>query len=167
MSAAYKTGKQTTELLFVLDDDVMRNWAERVVRERGYACDAATNAADARELLTRDSYKLVLLDVDVPDEPCLELLSHIRGEHPNSAVVIIGEENPWLATVAGERGALDYMVKPVGSRELLVRIATAMRRRPSPRTRPPSRTSPRHVGSSRQRTPSPRSPTTVSPGELV
>jgi DNA-binding response OmpR family regulator len=146
-----------TELLIVLDDDVLRSWVERVVRERGYSCDAATNAADARELLAQDSYKLVLLDVDAPDEPCIVLLSHIHSDHPNAAVVVIGEDDPRLATIAVEHGALDYIVKPVGSGELLVRVANAVRRRPPARIGSRSRTSPRRAGSSRQRTPPSRS----------
>ena len=156
-----------TDLLIVDDDDALRCWAERVVRERGYSCDAATNAVDARELLTHDSYKLVLLGANVPDEPCIELLSHIRGEHPNSTVVVIGEHDPRLAIVAVEHGALDYMVKPVGSQELLVKVANAMRRRPDARIGSLSRTSRRRARSSRQRTISPRSSTTASTGGFV
>lgn len=122
-----------TDLLIVDDDDAVRSRTEWIVRERGYACDAATNAADARELLTQDSYGLVLLDINMPDEPCIELLSHIRDDHPNAAVVVIGEDDPQLATTAVERGALDYMVKPVGSGELLVNVANALYRRPRER----------------------------------
>jgi DNA-binding NtrC family response regulator len=115
-----------TELLIVNDDDALRCWTERVVRERGYDCDAATNADDARELLAHDSYELVLLDIDMPDEPGTELLSHIRREHPDAAVVVIGENDPNLATTAIDLGAFDYMVKPVRSRRLLTNVANAL-----------------------------------------
>jgi putative two-component system response regulator len=119
-----------TELLIVDDDDALRHWAERVVRERGYACDAAANAADARELMRRENYELVLLDVNMPGESGVELLSHIRSDHPNAAVVMItGEDDPRLAMTAIELGAFGYAVKPVGAGELLINVANALHRR--------------------------------------
>jgi DNA-binding NtrC family response regulator len=141
-----------TELLIVDDDDALRCWTERVLRERGYDCDAATNADDARELLIRDSYELVLLDIDMPDEPGIELLSHIRREHPHAAVVVIGEDDPNLATTAIGLGAFDYMVKPVRSMKLLANVANALPRRPPTRPSSPVRASSRRVGSWRWRT---------------
>jgi putative two-component system response regulator len=119
-----------TELLIVDDDDALRVWGERVVRERGYACDAAANASDARGLLVEDSYELVLLDVNMPGESGIELLSHIRSDHPDTAVVMVtGEDDTRLATNAIELGAFGYMVKPVGAGELLINVANALHRR--------------------------------------
>ena len=119
-----------TELLIVDDDDALRMWGERVVRERGYACDAAANASDARGLLVKDSYELVLLDVNMPGESGIELLSHIRSDHPDTAVVMVtGEDDTRLATNAIELGAFGYMVKPVGAGELLINVANALHRR--------------------------------------
>ncbi len=119
-----------TELLIVDDDDALRGWAERVVRERGYACDAAANATDARELLARVDYELVLLDVNMPGESGVDLLGHIRSEHPNAAVVMVtGEDDPRLAMTAIELGAFGYVVKPVGAGELLINVANALHRR--------------------------------------
>lgn len=146
-----------TELLIVNDDDALRCWTERVVRERGYNCDAVTNADDARELLSRDSYELVLLEIDMPDEPGTALLSHIRREHPHAAVVVIGEDDPNLVSAAIGLGASDYMVKPVRSRKLLANVADALPRRPTIRASPPARVSPRKTGSWRWRTTSTRS----------
>jgi two-component system response regulator NreC len=136
-----------TELLIVDHDDPLRSRTERIVRERGYGCDAATNASDARELLIHDSYQLVLLDIDIPDEPGIDLLTHIRGEHPNAAVVVIGEDDPNLAKAAIELGAVGYMVKPVGPGELLVNVANALYRgslEPELRASQSPRTTARH-----------------------
>jgi len=119
-----------TELLIVDDDDALRGWAERVVRERGYACDAAANAIDARELLVHGDYELVLLDVNMPGESGVDLLAHIRSEHPNAAVVMVtGEDDQRLAMTAIELGAFGYVVKPVGAGELLINVANALHRR--------------------------------------
>ncbi|HUB35454.1 MAG TPA: response regulator, partial [Solirubrobacteraceae bacterium] len=119
-----------TELLIVDDDAPLRRWAERVMHERGYSCDGACDATAARELLQRSVYQLVLLDVNMPGESGIELLAHIRSHHPGAAVVMVtGEDDPALAMTAIEQGAYGYMVKPVGSGELVINVANALHRR--------------------------------------
>ena len=119
-----------SELLIVDDDDPLRHWAERVLRERGYVCDTAANASDARALFAEHDYELVLLDVNMPGESGVDLLGHIRSEHPSAAVVMVtGEDDPRLAMTAIELGAFGYVVKPVGAGELLINVANALHRR--------------------------------------
>jgi len=119
-----------TELLIVDDDRALRRWAERVVEDRGYSCDVAADASGAREQLEHDAYQLVLLDVNMPGESGIELLSHIRSSQPEAAVVMVtGEDDPQLAMTAIELGAYGYLVKPVGSGELLINVANALHRR--------------------------------------
>jgi putative two-component system response regulator len=118
------------ELLIVDDNEPLRRWAERVMRDGGYACDGAGGAADARECLEHTAYSLVLLDVNMPDESGMELLSRIRSSHPGTVVVMItGEDDPKLAMTAIEHGAYGYMVKPLRSGELLITVANALYRR--------------------------------------
>ena len=125
-----------TELLIVDDDVPLRHWAERVVMDGGYACDGAGSATDARERLAHEEYSLVLLDVRMPGESGMELLSHIRSSFPTTAVVMVtGEDDPQLAMSAIEHGAYGYMVKPVRSGELLINVANALHRRRSDRER--------------------------------
>jgi putative two-component system response regulator len=119
-----------TELLVVDDDEALRNWAERVMQDRGYACQGAANARDARELLAHSAYELVLLDVNMPGESGIDLLTRIRRNHPSTAVVMVtGQDDPQLAMTAIEQGAYGYLVKPVGSGELLINVANALHRR--------------------------------------
>jgi len=118
------------ELLIVDDDEALRRWEERVICERGYSCDSAGDADDARGHLLRSVYQLVLLDVNMPGETGMELLNHIRSNHPAVAVVMLtGEDDLKLAMTAIEQGAYGYMVKPVGSGELLINVANALHRR--------------------------------------
>ena len=55
------------QLLIVDDDEALRRWEERVVRDNGYTCDSACDAQDARAHLQKDSYRLALLDVNMPE----------------------------------------------------------------------------------------------------
>jgi putative two-component system response regulator len=118
------------ELLIVDDDEALRRWEERIVREEGYSCDGAADANAVREHLRRRSYQLALLDINMPGESGMHLLSHIRRDHPETAVVMVtGEDSAKLATTAIEHGAYGYLVKPVGSGELLINVANALHRR--------------------------------------
>jgi putative two-component system response regulator len=119
-----------TELLIVDDDEALRRWTERVVRDHGYSCDSASDAAAARKNLNSNTYQLVLLDVNIPGESGIQLLSSIRREHPAVAVLMVtGEDDPELALSAIELGAYGYMVKPIGSGELLINVVGALHRR--------------------------------------
>jgi putative two-component system response regulator len=119
-----------SELLIVDDDQALRRWAQRVLEESGYTCETAGDAHAARELLSANDHQLVLLDVNMPGESGMQLLTHIRSQHPSAAVVMVtGEDSPRLATVAIEQGAYGYMVKPVGAGELSINVVGALHRR--------------------------------------
>ena len=117
------------ELLIADDEQALRRWEERVVRDQGYTCDGAGDGNAVREQLQHDSYKLALLDVNMPGESGIELLSHIRRDHPEVAVLMVtGEDSTELAMRAIELGAYGYLIKPVAAGELLINVATALHR---------------------------------------
>jgi putative two-component system response regulator len=120
------------ELLIVDDEEALRRWVERLMRDNGYSCDGAGDVATARAYL-RDQqhcYRLALLDVNMPGESGIELLTEIRRDHSEVAVVMVtGEDSTELAMTAIELGAYGYLVKPVGSGELLINVANALHRR--------------------------------------
>lgn len=118
------------ELLIVDDDEALRRWAERVLGDRGYTCDSVGDALAAREQLQLAAYQLVLLNVNMPGESGIQLLSHIRSTHPACAVVMVTvEDSTELAVTAIEHGAYGYIIKPVAAGELLINVANALHRR--------------------------------------
>jgi putative two-component system response regulator len=120
----------STELLIVDDEEPLRRWEERVMRDQGYSCDGAGDAKAVRERLSQGSYQLALLDVNIPGESGIELLSYIRRDHPEVAVLMVtGEDSTALAMTAIEQGAYGYLIKPVAAGELLINVATALHRR--------------------------------------
>jgi putative two-component system response regulator len=120
------------QLLIVDDEEPLRRWEERIVRENGYTCEGADNADAARARLQNDPYRLALLDVNMPGDSGIELLAEIRREHPEVAVLMVtGEDSTELAMSAIELGAYGYLVKPIGSGELIINVANALHRRSS------------------------------------
>jgi putative two-component system response regulator len=118
------------KLLIVDDEQPLRRWSERVLGEHGYDCESAGDAAAAREALKDTAYQLALLDINMPGESGMHLLSYIRSEHPDCAVVMVtGEDSIELAMSAIEHGAYGYIIKPAEAGELLINVANALHRR--------------------------------------
>jgi putative two-component system response regulator len=119
-----------TELLVVDDDDALRRWTRRVLEAQRYSCTEAHDAPSARAALTEGAFDLALLDVNLPGESGIELLSHIRIQHSRIGVLMLtGEDDLSLATTAIELGAYGYMVKPVRAGELVINVVNALYRR--------------------------------------
>jgi putative two-component system response regulator len=117
-------------VLIVDDDPALRSWAKRILTEQSYDCEVAADADGARATLARESFEVVLLDVNMPGESGIELLAHLRVEHPTVAVLMVtGEDDLRLATAAIELGAYGYLVKPVRPGELLINVTNALHRR--------------------------------------
>ncbi len=96
------------------------------LRRHGYVARSVGTAAQA--LQTHGSADLLLLDPDLPDLDGLELCRRIRAvdDVPIITVTTRGAE---LDRVLGlQAGSDDYVVRPVGLRELLARMDAVMRR---------------------------------------
>jgi putative two-component system response regulator len=120
----------THDVLIVDDEEDNRVAYERTLSSRGYSCLDAPDAKTARSMLDKDEYRLVLLDINMPGESGLDLLTHIRTTYPATAVVMVtGVDDPDQAMRAVETGAFGYMVKPVRSTELILSVANALLRR--------------------------------------
>ncbi len=115
-------------ILVVDDDHRLRQLLRRYLVQNGYAVSLAADVADARRQLARFAFDLVVLDLMLPDEDGLVLAREIRrnGELPVLLLTARGEPEERIAGL--EAGADDYIVKPFEPRELLLRIATILRR---------------------------------------
>jgi putative two-component system response regulator len=119
-----------SKILVVDDEQALRRWSERILTDHGYECEGAGDAQDAREHLKDGAFQLALLDVNMPGESGMRLLSHIRSEYPDcAAVMVTGEDSIELATSAIEHGAYGYIIKPAEAGELLINVANALHRR--------------------------------------
>lgn len=100
-------------VLVVEDQVAVAEFVHDALTEIGYAVALAATAAEALARLVAHDPDLVLLDLNLPDLPGLELLDRLRAQWPKVPVVIIsGTDDPILAQSALARGAADYVTKP-------------------------------------------------------
>lgn len=118
-------------VLVVDDEEPVRKMIARMVTSGGeWECETAADAAEARMLLARRGFSLVICDVNMPGESGTDLTRWIREHHPDVAVLMAtGIDDPQLAQSVLELGAYGYLVKPFKRHEVQINVANALGRR--------------------------------------
>jgi len=115
--------------ILVVDDDArLRRLLQRYLTEHRYHVTTAADAAEARASLRNFAFDLMVLDVMMPGQDGISLTSELRTETdlPILLLTALGETEDRVKGLSA--GADDYLVKPFDPRELLLRIATILRR---------------------------------------
>jgi two-component system phosphate regulon response regulator OmpR len=118
------------QILVVDDDAKLRALLARFLAEHGYFVVTAASAAEARSKLASVAFDLIVLDLMMPGESGLDFAGALRRQSgvPILMLTAMSEVEDRIAGL--ERGADDYLTKPFEPRELLLRIASILRRVP-------------------------------------
>ena len=119
---------EAPHIMVVDDDDRLRKLLRRYLSENGYRVTTAQSAADAEAKLRGLTFDLLVLDVMMPGENGIDFTHRLRQSLPVPILLLtaMGEAEDRIAGL--ESGADDYLTKPFEPRELLLRIATILRR---------------------------------------
>jgi DNA-binding response OmpR family regulator len=129
----------------VCDDDLptLELLCDHLIADRFAALPAPT-AADALRFCHFNQPDLLLLDLNLPDAPGLEVLREIRASEgatgsfdPGLPVIVVSGRSTEADRVRGlENGADDYIVKPFAITEVTARMKAVLRRRGEERSGP-------------------------------
>jgi signal transduction histidine kinase len=114
-------------ILIVEDSPTSIQALVAILRERGYQLSVTTNGRQALELLASVRPELILLDVMMPEVDGFETCARLKAnpEWRDIPVIFLTARTDPDDIVRGfEVGAVDYVVKPFHSPELLARVAT-------------------------------------------
>ncbi len=122
--------KGPVTILVVDDEEPIRNALKRFLSQQHFEVLTAGNGAEAIDMLHRSKVACVLLDVRMPDANGVDLVPRVLEIEPNAAILMLTAVNDAAsAALCMQRGAMDYLTKPVDLTDLHRAIQRALRRR--------------------------------------
>ena len=116
-------------VLIIDDEENIRHMLSIVLAKEGFQCTAAPQAHEGLELLRKQSFDIVLCDVNMPKMTGLDLLDRLQKEGIDSTVIMITAYGSVEGAIeAIQAGAYDYINKPFRPDEVLLTIRKAQER---------------------------------------
>lgn len=117
-------------VLVVDDEEPLRTALARFFTRRGYTVRTAASGAEALKQLGTEPADLMLLDVRMPGKNGLDVVPEALEIDPDLAIVMLSAvADATSAATAMQRGALDYLTKPIEMTDLAAAADRALRRR--------------------------------------
>lgn len=109
------------DILIIDDEQSVLSLFTKFLTGLNYAVTTAPSLAAARERLARTDFQAVIIDQYLPDGKGVELINDVRSANPTAAIVMItGQADIPLAVEAMQKGADNFLTKPVQLKELAV-----------------------------------------------
>jgi len=128
------TPRSAARPVLVLEDDpTVAEVVAGYLARAGYRVAHAADGPTALETAAATRPRLVVLDLMLPGLDGLEVCRRLRAEHGPVPVVMLTARNAEADRILGlELGADDYLAKPFSPRELVLRVASVLRRAEAP-----------------------------------
>ncbi|MEU0845527.1 two-component system response regulator CseB [Streptomyces sp. NPDC005962] len=117
-----------THVLFVEDDDVIREATQLALERDGFLVTAAPDGLTGLECFRADRPDIALLDVMVPGLDGVSLCRRIRDESTVPVIMLSARADSIDVVLGLEAGADDYVTKPFDGAVLVARIRAVLRR---------------------------------------
>jgi DNA-binding NtrC family response regulator len=101
------------KILIIDDEEIVRMSCERALQVEGFQTAVASSGSEGLEILEKEPYDLVLLDLKMPDMDGMEVLGRIKSSWPDIYVIMIsGYSTVDTAVQALRSGAVNFIQKP-------------------------------------------------------
>lgn len=109
----------TSKKILVVDDEKnIRTLFSKCLVDAGYFVTTVPDGSSALEVLAKDTYSLIILDMKLPDIDGLEVLRKMKEMVPAPKVIMVTAHGTIQTAVeAMKLGAVDYLQKPVTPEE--------------------------------------------------
>ena len=117
-------------LLVVEDERALCESIAKGLRLDGYEVDMVFDGEEAMDIISAESYDLIILDLNLPGMDGLEILKNMRASDNETNVLILSARGGLNDKIEGlDSGANDYLCKPFHFEELEARVRSLTRRR--------------------------------------
>lgn len=117
-------------VLLVEDDRDLADTVIQYLELEGIRCDYASNGLAGLELISKNHYDTILLDLNLPRLDGLSVCQRVRASGDDTPVLMLTARDKIADKLSGfDAGTDDYLVKPFDIQELVVRVRALAKRR--------------------------------------
>ena len=116
------------KVLVVDDDEAVRVLLTRYLEMEGYTVEQVSDGGSALAAIASSRPDLVLLDLMLPAQDGLDILTRLRRDSDVPVILLTGRSSEADRILGLKLGADDYVVKPFSPGELTARISSVLRR---------------------------------------
>ena len=118
------------KVLLVEDTKDLNRALKVALEHEGYSVDSAFDGEEATDMIMKNGYDVVILDIMMPKKDGIEVLKDMRGSNVVTPVIMLTAKAEVDDRVKGlDAGADDYLTKPFAIKELLARVRAMARRK--------------------------------------
>lgn len=115
-------------ILIIDDDDDLSFIITDMLENYGYKVTSAADSNEAFELLSENTYDLILLDINLPDTTGFEMCKELRKVSTVPIIFASARTSETDRITGFDIGGDDYLPKPYSMKELLSRVNALIRR---------------------------------------
>ena len=117
-------------LLVVDDEPHIRSALTRALNLVGYVAWEAASGEEALTVLDQAPYDLMILDMLMPGLKGIDVMQRAHQKHPELLIIVLtGHADLESAIAAVKSDAVDYLLKPASTRDIVQAVAQALQRR--------------------------------------
>lgn len=129
ITANRSENKMTSQILIVDDDFAIKEAMHEYLELAGYQCATVSTAEEALEAMKSREMDVVITDIILPGMDGLELTDVIKKNYDTDIMVMTGYSGSYSYEEAINKGASDFVFKPVRFEELLLRLKRVLKER--------------------------------------
>jgi DNA-binding response OmpR family regulator len=117
------------DILIIEDDPVITEFLRTGLAYEGYQVSVSNTGKEGQEMIRRDIFNLLILDIMLPDLDGFDVCRRIRSYSSDIPILMLTVKKEVSDRIKGlDSGADDYLTKPFSFDELLARIRALLRR---------------------------------------
>lgn len=116
------------KILIIDDDEDIAELESYILKEDGFETVIKNSGEEALEVLDKEKFDLILMDIMMPGISGIELCAQIRSKVTCSIIFVTAKANIVDKIIGFEIGGDDYVTKPFDNQELLLKVKSHLRK---------------------------------------
>ncbi len=118
-----------SKILLVEDNESIILGLEYLFKEEGFEYSIVKNKRDTLNILDKENFDVILLDVSLPDGNGFDICKYLKSKKDIPVIFLTAKDEEKDVVLGFDLGADDYIIKPFRNRELVSRIKNVLRRK--------------------------------------